>query len=40
MSPDQKDYGADGIDLQTAMVRHVRAHPDRPTGAASRNANV
>jgi hypothetical protein len=26
-----KDYGADGIDIQTAMVRHVQAHPDRAT---------
>ena len=24
-----KDYGADGIDIQTAMIRHVKAHPDR-----------
>ncbi len=25
----ERDYGAEGIDIQTAMVRHVRAHPDR-----------
>lgn len=25
------DYGADGIDIQTAMVRHVKAHPDATT---------
>lgn len=26
-----KDFGADGIDIQTAMVRHVQANPDRAT---------
>jgi hypothetical protein len=26
-----KDYGADGIDIQTAMLRHVQAFPDRLT---------
>ncbi|MCP3996563.1 MAG: hypothetical protein GY722_16130 [bacterium] len=24
-----KDYGADGVDIQTAMISHVQAHPDR-----------
>ncbi|MFZ5786398.1 MAG: hypothetical protein ACOY3Y_08145 [Acidobacteriota bacterium] len=28
---DGKDFGADGIDIQTAMVRHVQTHPDRAT---------
>ncbi len=23
------DFGADGVDIQTAMIRHVQAHPDR-----------
>lgn len=27
----RKDFGADGIDIQTAMIRHVQAHPDRAT---------
>lgn len=27
----RKDFGAGGIDIQTAMVRHVQAHPDRAT---------
>lgn len=33
MSADAKgrDFGADGIDIQSAMIRHVRAHPDRAT---------
>src|SRR5262245_55644003 len=26
-----KDYAPMGIDIQTAMVRHVRAYPDRRT---------
>lgn len=32
-SPDAggKDFGADGIDIQTAMIRHVQAQPDRAT---------
>ncbi len=25
----EHDYGVDGVDIQTAMVRHVRANPDR-----------
>ncbi|MCB9560756.1 MAG: hypothetical protein H6708_10145 [Kofleriaceae bacterium] len=28
---DLHDFGADGIDIQTAMLRHARAHPDRAT---------
>lgn len=26
-----KDFGTDGIDIQTAMIRHVQEHPDRTT---------
>lgn len=26
-----RDFGADGISIQTAMVRHVQSHPDRVT---------
>lgn len=27
----EKDFGADGIDIQAAMVRHIQAYPDRAT---------
>lgn len=26
-----KDFAANGIDIQTAMIRHVQAHPVRAT---------
>lgn len=26
-----RDFAADGIDIQTAMIRHVRSNPDRST---------
>jgi hypothetical protein len=32
-----RDFGADGIDIQTAMIRHVQAYPDRANQPRSIN---